>query len=204
MWAVGLVAVVALVLCAPMVNAASAIVYGEVGPLKLCMNCGAVTGEVDSIARNFNTAMTAGVVDTSLTYAMPSDIVWGAVSDSLPLMVRMERVPDGDGTMTGGAADSLEVDLQLNYGGTVFPYALTSGTDGYAFSMVALVGTGTGGIALFKPGTAATVAFGAINTYTIPARSYAATQFRVRCRSTSVAAAAGRYRLYLRYPKLAR
>lgn len=204
----------AMVMLASCASAATAITYGEVGPLKLCYLCGGTDGagtsvEVDSTARNFNTAMAGAVAnaaDTSITYAMPEDIVWGvpADADTLPLMIRMARVDDQSGTANaGGAADTLQVSLQMNYGGTAFPYSLVSGTDGMSLSQIALVGTGTGGIAIFKPSIAATIGYGPIYTYTICPRSYGATQFRVRCRSISAAAHAGRYQLYLRYPKLA-
>jgi hypothetical protein len=70
--------------------------------------------------------------------------------------------------------------------------------------MIAVIGTSTGGISIFKPGASIqTETLNAVRTYTgIP--GYGATQYRVRCRSTSVAAAAGRYQLFLRYPKAVR
>jgi hypothetical protein len=196
----------AMVTLVGVASAATAIVYGEVGPLKLCYLCGGTDGagtsvEADSSARNFNTATTT--IDTTLTYAIPEDIVWGAHTDSLPLMVRIERVDDQSGTANaGGAADSIKVALECNWGGTIFPVtARTSANNGWAFSEYGLVGTSTGGVAVFKPGIGLkTETLNAIGTYTgIP--GFGATQFRVLAGSISVAAHPGRYRLFLRYPK---
>lgn len=200
---------VALVLLAmlTLVGAASAatlVKYGEFGPIRLCYLCGGTDGagtsvQVDSIARNFNAASTT--IDTSATYAVPWDLVWGAPTDSLPILVRVERVPDGNGTMTGWAADSIRVALEFNWGGDIFPVAArTAANNGWGFAEYALVGVGKGGMAVFKPGIGLkTQTLNAISTYTgIP--GYGAKQFRVLIGTSSVAAAAGRYRIYLRYP----
>ena len=199
-------ALCAVVMLAGTVRAATLIQYGEIGPLKLCYLCGGTDGagtsvEVDSVARNFNTATTT--IDTTTTHAIPEEALWGAHTDSLPLLVRVERVDDQSGVANaGGAADSVKVALEMNWGGTIFPVtARTSANNGWGFSEYALIGTSTGGMAVFKPGIGLkTETLNAISTYTgIP--GFGATQFRVLVGSISVAAHPGRYRIYVRYPK---
>ncbi len=194
---------VVLVALATFVGVAGAssveIQYREVGPLVLSI--GGVKGTVstDSTARNFNTALTAGAADTTWTYNMPEDIVWGAISDSTPLFVVIRRVGG-----TGGSADSVQVVLDFNYGGSTFRATHTDAANSFGFSTIANSGTGTDGFLMFKPSTAVTQLLNAINTYTVPPFSYGATQFRMIARSISVAASAGRYSLYLRYPAKSR
>jgi hypothetical protein len=172
--------------------------YRTLGPLSLSIGGSRTTVDTDSLARNFNTALS--VVDSTLVYDFPIDIAWGGATDSLPLMVLIERVGG-----TGGSTDTVQVALDVNYGGNTFPVAGRSASAPayfWGFSTVALVGAGTGGVAVFKPGvggSSASEKLNAISTYTgIP--GYAGRRFRVLARSFSVAASAGRFSLYLLYP----
>lgn len=178
-------------------DAATFVKYQEIGPIPLRVHTLSVTGYVDSVARNFNTACAGGSVDTTVDVVLPPNTAWGAVTDSLPIFVVVRRVGG-----TGGAADTVQVALDVNYGGSVYPTSRTDAANGWGFSTVALVGTGTGGVAVFKPSLGAAHLLNAINTYTVAARSYGAKQARIVCRSISVAAAAGRYSVFLRVPVL--
>lgn len=190
------VVTVALVMLVSVASAVTAVKYIEFGPLKLSIGGSRLTVSTDSLARNFNKAIVAGLEDTTLVYELPPDLIWGGVTDSLPFMVVIKRVSG-----TGGAADSVEAALEIGYGGGKFlPAARTDAANGWGFSNISVIGTGAGGVLVFKPGAGlSTETLNAIGKATgIP--GYGGSQFRVMTRSISVAAGAGAYSLYLRYP----
>jgi hypothetical protein len=201
--AAALLASVALAVCVSAAYSATAIKYNTVGPLILRMGVGSTTGGIaDSSERNFNKTAVGGLVDTTASYSFGDDVVWGAVADSLPIIVMVRRnlaVIDGT-TPVAGAADSVQVGLQLNWGGLVFAPVYTDTGNDWGGSTFALIGTGGGGIATFQTGKTSHCLENAVNTYQSIGPGYAATQFRVLVRSTSVAACAGRYSVYVRYP----
>jgi hypothetical protein len=198
-----LLALAAIVVLASSVQAATAIKYKTVGPLILRMGVGSTTGGIaDSSERNFNKTCVGGLVDTTASYGFDDDIVWGAVSDSLPILVMVRRnLAAIDGTTpAAGAADSVQVGLQLNWGGLVFAPVYTDTGNDWGGSTFALIGTSGGGQVTFQTGKTSHCLENAVNTYQSIGPGWGATQFRVLVRSTSVAACGGRYSVYVRYP----
>jgi hypothetical protein len=192
--AVALLCALALALVVPYAGATVAVKYKTVGPIPLRIGYGAVTGSADSVARNFNTACVGGSVDTTVDIPL-DDIVWGAVSDSLPIFVVVRRIGG-----TGGSADSVQVGLQMNWGGAVYAPVYTDTGNDWGGSTFALVGTGTGGAAFFWPATTGVVLESTRGNHHIIGPCYGAEQARILCRSISVAASAGRFSVFLRYP----
>lgn len=195
----------ALLVAVPAAHAATFVSYRTIGPIPLCVRCGnspsvyptyGPTGwEADSVARNFNTALVGGSIDTTVTVDAPEDMAWGALTDSLPIFVVVRRIGG-----TGNAADSVQVVLQASYSGTSWQPVPAAASNTWPYSGYALIGARTGGYAMFKLGAQSTSLLpNAVNTYTgIP--GYGATSFRVIARSISVAASAGRYSVFLRVP----
>jgi hypothetical protein len=190
-----LFAAVALTLATPAISASNFVRYRLGAPIPLRAGVAAVW--VDSTARNFNTALTGGSEDTSAVMGFPADFAWTAVTDSIPIMLVVSRIGG-----TGASTDSVQVVLDCNYGGSVVPISRTDANNGFGFSTVALVGTATSGVAVFKLGTASTQLLNAINTYSTVAKGWPAQGFRVICRSYSGAASAGRFSVALKYPTI--
>lgn len=210
--AVALLCAVALSF-ATMATAAVAIQYKTVGPIPLCVKCGNTADvlknvyptygptalQADSVARNFNTAAVGGSQDTSVTVQVP-DIVWGAIADSLPLIVVVERVSG-----TGGSTDSVQVALQGSFGGGgAFLPAYTDAGNDWGGSTFALVGAGNSGAAFFWPATTSVTLEQARLGHHIIGPVWGAREFRIVARSVSAAASAGRFSVFLRYPVIVR
>jgi hypothetical protein len=178
-------------------GAATAIKYRTIGPLSFCTGCAAVTGQTDSTLKYMNAA-TAN--DTSFVYAWPADIVWGAVADSLPIVVTVTR------TAEGAATDSVYVALQTAHGGSTgsgsgsgtIPASFTAA--GWDFAQLAQIGATSGGASFFVPGRLRTNTLGAVSTYTVPANSYASKLFRVIARNYSAVQASSRFSVFVSYP----
>jgi hypothetical protein len=191
-----LLAAVAITFSTPALSAAS-IKYREIGPLSFCTGCAAITGQTDSTSKYMNAA-TAN--DTSAVYAWPNDIIWGAVSDSLPIMVRVTR------TAAGAATDSVYVALQTAYGGGTgtgsgigtVPASFVA--NGWDFSQLAQIGATAGGMSMFYPGRLRTNTLGPISLYSVPANSYGSALFRVIARSVSTVQASTKFSVFVRYP----
>lgn len=186
---------IALVLATPAFSA-SFVQYRSTPEYEFCTGCGAVTGQVDSSYKAWNVAI--ATIDTTNTYTPPSDMVWGSLTDSLPVYVIVERVGG-----TGASTDSVQVMLQTGYGGGTWlaSPAITANT--WPLAGFALVGTGKWGAAAFKiGGPGSTITPNARGTYTaIP--GHGAAQFRVLVRSLAAATSPGYLRVRVRYPVVA-
>jgi hypothetical protein len=191
-----LFAAVALTLATPAASA-NFIKYRDIGPLSFCTGCAAVTGQTDSTSKYMNAAVG---LDTSFVYAWPADVAWGAVADSLPIMVRVTR------TAAGASTDSVYVALQTAYGGgtgsgagigTIPASFVIAGWD---FAQLAQIGATQGGTSLFVPGRLRTNTLGAISSYTVPANSYGASLFRVIVRNYSAVQASSKFSVFVRFP----
>ena len=191
--------VAALVVLALPAYSAQFIQYKQLGPISFCTGCAAVTGETDSTFKYGNLAM---ATDTSGIYAWPSDIAWGAVSDSLPIIVRVTR------PTAGAATDSFWVNLQTAYGGGTgtgkglgtIPAAFVSA--GWDNANLAQIGANMGGAAFFVPTRASTNTLSSVNKYTVPAYSWGSTVFRVLCKSYIAGTGATQFQVFVNYPTI--